>query len=68
MGVYALSVATIGYFFTNCNWIERAVCFAAGICMVIPGTVTDLIGVAFFATVIVMNRIKAKKKKAQTAQ
>jgi len=36
--------------------------------MVIPGTVTDLIGVAFFATVIVMNRIKAKKKKAQTAQ
>jgi len=68
VGVYALSVATIGYFFTNCNWIERAVCFAAGICMVIPGTVTDLIGVAFFATVIVMNRIKAKKKKAQTAQ
>lgn len=67
LGVYALAVSTVGFMFTNCSWLERIICFAAGICMVVPGNMTDVLGVAFFVAVFVINRIKKKRKVVSTA-
>ena len=62
LGVYALAVSSIGFFFTNCTILERFLCGAAGIAMVIPHTFTSVIGLVILIAVAAVNKGRAKKK------
>ncbi len=46
------------------KWISRIALVAGGLLMVIPGTVTDLAGLAVLVVVLVLQRIENKKDKA----
>ncbi len=58
IGMTAIGAAMIGFFFAPMNWLERGLFFAGGIMMVVPGTVTDLLGLALLAVFVGYQRSK----------
>ena len=64
VGMYALSMAVVGHWQSKLNPLERLIAAAGGLCMVMPGLATDLVGVVLFAAVVLW---QLKKKKAVTA-
>ena len=61
-GVLMLAVAIEGHLMVEVPWFIRIVFFAAGLSMMTPDTLTDLIGVALAAVAIVFVAGKAKKE------
>ena len=56
LGMVALSSSLIGYLIADMKFIERIILFAAGLCMIIPDTLTDIIGLAVLIICIVLQR------------
>ncbi|MBR1886063.1 MAG: TRAP transporter permease [Schwartzia sp.] len=56
IGMIALSSSLIGHLVTDMNLWERAVLFAGGLLMIIPGAATDLGGLAIFALSILLQK------------
>lgn len=52
IGVLALSVALEGYLFTRCNGLQRLFAAVAGMIMIIPGWITDFVGVGLLIVVV----------------
>ena len=61
VGMIGLGVAMIGYFVAPASWWERILFFAAGIMMLDPGTVTDIIGIVLLALLIAFQYAKRRK-------
>jgi len=55
-GVVALAAAMEGYFWREARWYERGLLVAAALVLIVPGLVTDLIGVALLGLVLVLQR------------
>ncbi len=66
IGIYAVSAALEGYLFKEMPWYQRIISLVGGLLLIIPGGVTDIIGVCLFALVIVI-QLATKKKVALTA-
>lgn len=64
-GIYIISAGMEGYMFKNMSWFERILALAGGLFMVIPGIVTDAVGIALIVLVVTIQKLGAKKK--QTA-
>lgn len=62
IGIVAISAALEGYFATNLNWLSRILIGAAAISLIIPETITDIIGLAFVIVIFALNIIKSRKK------
>ena len=60
-GIYIISAGMEGYMYKHMPWYERILALAGGLCMVIPGIVTDIAGVALIALVFLLQKIGAKK-------
>jgi TRAP-type uncharacterized transport system fused permease subunit len=56
VGVYALSVASEGYWSRHLQVIQRLIALGAAVLMIVPGWQTDLIGIAALAMVYVWQR------------
>ncbi len=65
IGMYAISAALEGYMTTRLNPLFRALLAVAGLMLIYPGLVTDLIGIAI--TVVVFVITMAGKKSASPA-
>ena len=65
IGMYAISAALEGYMTTRLNPLFRALLAVAGLMLIYPGLVTDLIGIAI--TVVVFVITMAGKKRASPA-
>ncbi len=61
IGMYAVASGLSGYFFKNMSIIERILCIGGGLCMIIPGSLTDVIGLAVVALVVVFQLLTRKK-------
>ncbi|MBO5421912.1 MAG: TRAP transporter permease [Clostridia bacterium] len=61
-GIYIISAGMEGYLIREMPWWQRIVALAGGLCMVIPGLVTDAVGIALIALVVVIQLITKKKK------
>lgn len=61
IGLFFISVAFEGFMLTKVSLPFRLLAFAGGACMVIPGTVTDMIGLASFIFVCLTQRSALKK-------
>ncbi|MBP3410356.1 MAG: TRAP transporter permease [Clostridia bacterium] len=61
IGMYAVAAGLSGYFFKGMNVVERILAIGGGLLMIIPGAVTDLIGLALIALVAVFQLILKKK-------
>jgi TRAP-type uncharacterized transport system fused permease subunit len=57
VGVILLACATEGWLGAPLNWPLRAVTFVASLCLITPGTITDLIGLALAVAVWAYTRV-----------
>ena len=64
VGMYAVAAGLSGYFFKTMNILERVLAIGGGLCMIIPGTLTDVIGLAAIALVVLFQLVFRKKKAA----
>ena len=66
-GIYIISAGMEGYMYKKMPWWERILALAGGLCMVIPGITTDLIGLALIVLIFILQKIGTKKTKTKTA-
>jgi len=66
IGLVGIGGGFIGYLNGKLNPLLRIASFAGGLCMVIPGTLTDIIGIVVIAAVMLITRftVKAASKAA----
>ena len=64
VGMFGISVGLQGYAFGKIPVILRIVSAVGGLLLIIPGIITDVIGLALVASVCVYSFIKSKKQKA----
>jgi len=67
IGLVGIGAGFIGYLNGPVPMVMRLVSLAGGLCLVHPGTVTDLVGVALIALVVVTNHMANRDKKSATA-
>ncbi len=54
-GVFMLAVGIEGYLFGMVNWLQRILLMAAGLLMIVPGALTDAIGVVVGVAVLLFH-------------
>jgi TRAP-type uncharacterized transport system fused permease subunit len=63
-GVTALGSTFIGYLVTKSTILERIGTGIAGLCLIIPGEMSDLIGILLFAGIYFIQKMRTKRLKA----
>ena len=63
IGMVALSSSLIGYLIADMHFVERVVLFVAGLLMIIPGFMTDIIGFVVLSICIFLQRRRNAKNK-----
>ena len=61
MGLFGIAAALNGYLYRHIHWTLRLVLVAGGLCMMVPGTLTDVVGLALVLAVVFYQRVSAKK-------
>jgi len=61
IGMIAVSASLTGYFFNNLNGWQRVVLFIAGIMLIDPGIITDIIGIVIIASIFLYQFLLNKK-------
>lgn len=64
IGIVAIAAGMEGYFRVKMAWYERIVILAAGLCLIVPDTLTDIVGIALFVVCLVYQIIREKGRKA----
>ena len=62
LGIFGIAAALNGYLYRHIHWTLRLVLVAGGLCMMIPGTLTDVVGLVLVLAVIFYQRVSAKKQ------
>ncbi|MBQ8144839.1 MAG: TRAP transporter permease [Butyricicoccus sp.] len=63
-GMFSIAAALEGYMRAHMSWLERIIGIAAGLLLIYPGLVTDLIGLGAIVAIILFQSVKAKKNAA----
>ena len=61
LGMIAISSALCGFLADHCRPYERLLLIIAGLLMIKPGSITDLVGLALFVVILVMQYRRAKE-------
>ena len=64
LGIFGIAAALNGHLYKKVPWYFRLLLVAGGLGMMIPGTLTDVVGLALVALVIVVQYWSAKREKA----
>ena len=67
LGLFGIAAALNGFLYKKINPVIRLVFIAGGLCMMIPGTLTDIIGLAIIVVAYAFQYITAKKGSTLTA-
>ena len=67
LGIFGVAAALNGFLYKKINPLFRVVMAVGGLCMMIPGTVTDLIGLVLVAGICVYQYLGAKKDRSVAA-
>ena len=62
LGIFGVAASLNGFLFRTINPVFRVILAVGGLCMMIPGLVTDIVGLALVAAVCVMQKLGAKKE------
>lgn len=65
VGMYFIGMAIVGYWQQRMNPIQRLLAAAGGLCMIVPGLVTDLVGFALCAGIVFWQFAEKKKLQAR---
>ena len=66
-GIYILSAGMEGYMYKKMPWWERILALVGGLCMIIPGIVTDAVGLAIIVIIFILQKVGSKKHKTISA-
>ena len=61
LGMIAISSALCGFLADHCRPYERLLLIIAGLLMIKPGGITDLVGLALFGVILIMQYRRAKE-------
>ena len=61
VGIFGVAAAMNGYLYRKLNWAARIAICVAGLMMMDPGLITDLIGIALMAVIMLIQYLGAKK-------
>lgn len=61
VGVFLLAMCTIGFYKTHLPWYLRVLAFAGALGLLIPGTASDLFGLAVLGLIYVVQTLRVKK-------
>ena len=61
IGIFGVAAAMNGYLYRKLNWAARIAICVAGLMMMDPGFVTDVIGIALMAVIVLIQYLGAKK-------
>lgn len=61
LGMYALSGGLTGFVQDDCTWYERLILIGGGMAMIIPGILTDVIGLVVVGAIVVIQKLRYKK-------
>lgn len=61
VGIFAVSASFEGYLFCHMKMYQRIISLVGGLLLIYPGAVTDIIGVALFGLVIIVQIVSKKK-------
>ena len=64
LGMFGVAAGLSGYLMTNMNVLERILLIGGGLALIIPGTLTDFIGLGVIALGVAMQFLRSKKKAA----
>ena len=64
IGMVGVAAGLSGYLVRPMNVVERVLTIAGGLCLIVPGTLTDMIGLALIALGVVLQIVLSKKKTA----
>ena len=67
IGLFGLATALNGNLFCKINVLFRILLAVGGLCMVVPETVTDIVGIAVIAAIVVFQYFLSKRKTAPAA-
>ncbi len=62
-GIYGVSAALEGYLLHGMKWYERILAAAGGLMLIIPGLITDIVGVGLVVIVLAVQLLTKKKEK-----
>ena len=62
LGMYALSGGLTGFVEDHCTWYERLILIAGGLAMIVPGLLTDVVGLVLLAAIILVQKARVKKR------
>ena len=64
IGMVGVAAGLSGYLVRPMNVVERVLTIAGGLCLIVPGTLTDVIGLALIALGVVLQLVLSKKQAA----
>jgi len=64
LGIFGIAAALNGHLYKKLSWVFRILLAVGGLGMMIPGTLTDVVGLALVAVVVVVQYLSAKREKA----
>ncbi len=63
VGIFAVSAGMEGFMFVKAPWWQRILCLTGGLMLIVPTLVTDIIGLAIIAVIILIQKLSEKKEK-----
>lgn len=66
-GIFGISAALEGYVFKNNNVFERILYLGAGLALIVPENITDIVGISALIALSVFDFIRAKQIKSKTS-
>ncbi len=67
LGIFAIAAALNGFLYRHISPLLRVALVAGGVCMMVPGTISDVLGLVLVIGVIVYQKINAKHDRAVSA-
>ena len=64
VGIFGVASALEGYFFTNMGIIDRLLLAVGGLMMIVPGSLTDIVGLVLIAAGLVLQYVMSSRHKA----
>lgn len=65
IGMVSIGASTTGFLVRNCRWWERVILFVAGICLIHPGTYTDIAGMIVILALYSLQKMQLRSKPLQ---
>ncbi len=62
IGMFLVASGLMGFMLKDLNWPMRIICIAGGLGLIIPGTVTDLMGIGVLVVMMVIQMMMGKKE------